>query len=174
MKEQAYNGTGALAMEEPVTTVQTAPRAQAPQQAPPQKKPAEEAESAHPWHAIPALVGSLLLVAAVVVMVLVSYAQLVVVNDELVGLRSQLDTLKSEETKLMSQYELAYDLQEIENQMTASGKMNSIQSWQTYTLELSEPDSVEYYHASDAKERAAAFARDLVTGVKEYFGLGIT
>ena len=74
----------------------------------------------------------------------------------------------------MSQYELAYDLQEIEKQMIASGQMNKIQNWQTYTLELSEPDSVEYYHGSDMREQLMSFARNLVTGIQEYFGFGTT
>ena len=96
-------------------------------------------------------------------------AQLVVVNDELVGLRSELQTLQEEETKLMAQYELAYDLQEIEKQMTESGQMNKVQAWQTYTLELSEPDSVEYFQGWDFQERLAEFGRNFLQAVKEYF-----
>jgi len=92
-----------------------------------------------------------------------------VVNDELVDLRSDLKALQEEETKLMAQYELAYDLQEIEKQMTESGQMNKVQAWQTYTLELSEPDSVEYFQGWDFKERLADFARDFTQAVKEYF-----
>ena len=91
------------------------------------------------------------------------------VNDQVVSLRSELNQLQSEETKLMAQYELAYDLQEIETQMLASGQMTKIQNWQTYTLELSEPDSVEYYQGWDLKEQLMSFAKNLVTAVKEYF-----
>ena len=108
-------------------------------------------------------------VTAMVVMILASSAQLVVVNDELVGLRSELQTLQEEETKLMAQYELAYDLQEIEKQMTESGQMNKVQAWQTYTLELSEPDSVEYFQGWDFQERLAEFGRNFLQAVKEYF-----
>lgn len=191
MAEQAYNGTAALKLPMepevgPVPTMDTAAR--------PGPRPVASAAASHaagvaradpsggaasiapvhPWQAAPALVGAILLVAAVVVLILVSYAQLVMVNDELVELRSELSTLESEETKLMSQYELAYDLQEIETQMLSSGKMNKVKSWQTYTLELSEPDSVEYYNASDRAERLAAFVGELANGVKEYFGFGTT
>ncbi len=112
---------------------------------------------------------AILAVAAMVVMILASSAQLVVVNDELVGLRSELQTLQEEETKLMAQYELAYDLQEIEKQMTQSGQMNKVQAWQTYTLELSEPDSVEYFQGWDFQERLAEFGRNFLQAVKEYF-----
>ena len=113
--------------------------------------------------------ATILVMAAVLVLVLASSAQLVVVNDELVGLRSDLQTLQEEETKLMAQYELAYDLQEIEKQMTASGQMNKVQAWQTYTLELSEADSVEYFQGWDFQERLAEFGRNFHQAVKEYF-----
>lgn len=69
----------------------------------------------------------------------------------------------------MAQYELAYDLQEIERQLLASGEMMKVQSWQSYTLELSEPDQVEYHQASDLPGQILAFAKDLVSAVKEYF-----
>jgi len=113
--------------------------------------------------------ATILVMAAMLVLVLASSAQLVVVNDELVGLRSELQTLQEEETKLMAQYELAYDLQEIEKQMTQSGQMNKVQAWQTYTLELSEPDSVEYFQGWDFQERLAEFGRNFLQAVKEYF-----
>lgn len=192
MAEQAYNGTGALKLEpeeEVVTGDWTGSRPlaghpvgasvsghTAGKAAHPASAGQQTASVApvHPWQAAPALVGAILLVAAVVVLILVSYAQLVLVNDELVELRSELSELKSEETKLMSQYELAYDLQEIETQMLSAGKMNKVKNWQTYTLELSEPDSVEYYNASDRAERLTAFVGELAAGVKEYFGFGTT
>ena len=94
---------------------------------------------------VPGAILAILTVALVVVITLASYAQLVVVNDKVVELRNELSELQSEETQLKAQYELAYDLQEIERQMLASGEMMKVQSWQTYTLELSEPDTVEYH-----------------------------
>lgn len=121
------------------------------------------------WKTAPMAVGTILLLAAFVVMILISYAQMVMVNDQVVELRGTLSDLQTEETKLMAQYELAYDLQEIEKQMLASGQMSKIQSWQTYTLELSEPDSVEYYYGSDLKEQMMSFAKNLLTGIQEYF-----
>ena len=121
------------------------------------------------WKPLPLLITSVFVVAAVIVVTLMSYAQLVMVNDQAVSLRNDLNALKSEETKLMAQYELAYDLQEIESQMLSSGQMNKIQSWQTYTLELAEPDQVEYYQESGVKEWIVSFAKDFVQAVKEYF-----
>ena len=53
--------------------------------------------------------------------------------------------------------------------MTESGQMNKVQPWQTYTLELSEPDSVEYFQGWDFQERLAEFGRNFLQAVKEYF-----
>ena len=91
------------------------------------------------------------------------------VNDEVFDARSELRSLQTEESKLMAQYELAYDLQEIENQMLSSGQMVKIQSWQTYTLELAEPDSVEYYQSNKLSEKIKALASGLMDSLREYF-----
>lgn len=53
--------------------------------------------------------------------------------------------------------------------MLASGEMMKVQSWQTYTLELSEPDTVEYHQGSDLAKQIMSFAKNLVSAVKEYF-----
>ena len=166
----AYDGTGALKMAAP--------------EAPAQKKKfrkketkgkKETKETQHPvvkngaalltkgarW-TVPGAILAILTVALVVVITLAS-------NDKVVELRNELSELQSEETQLKAQYELAYDLQEIERQMLASGEMMKVQSWQTYTLELSEPDTVEYHQGSDLAQQIMSFAKNLVSAVKEYF-----
>jgi hypothetical protein len=117
----------------------------------------------------PGLAVMALAAVAVVMMMLMSHAQLVIVNDDVVSARNQLSELKTEETKLMAQYELAYDLQEIEKKMLNSGEMIRIQSWQTYTLELAEPDSVEYFQSSSLSEKLRALAGSVAAGLQEYF-----
>lgn len=117
----------------------------------------------------PVLAVMALAVAAVVMLMLMSHAQLVIINDDVVSVRNQLDELKTEETKLMAQYELAYDLQEIEKKMLTSGEMIRIQSWQTYTLELAEPDSVEYFQSSSLSEKLKALAEIITAELQEYF-----
>lgn len=120
--------------------------------------------------AAPKMVVAILVVAVVIMMMLMSHAQLVMVNDEAVNLRSELSQLQDEGTKLKVQYELTYDLQEIETQMLASGQMIKIQDWQTYVLELSEPDNVEYFqYKGELEERVANLARNFANAVKEYF-----
>ena len=108
-------------------------------------------------------------VVAAVMLLLVSYAQLVVANDEVVDLRGQLSQLQDENSKLKAQYELAYDLQEIEKQLLATGQVNKIQTWQTYTLDLAEPDAVEYYRSSDLLGKLIAFAKSFAEAVAAYF-----
>lgn len=118
---------------------------------------------------VPGAILAILAVALVMVITLASYAQLVMVNDEVVKLRSNLSQLRDEETQLKAQYELAYDLKEIEQQLINSGQMMKAQSWQTYTLELAEPDAVEYYQGSDLPQQILSFLQNAWTAVKEYF-----
>ena len=129
----------------------------------------EEAEPERGRRSAPVLMLGILAVAAVVVMTLVSYAHLVMINDQVVGLRSELSQLQTEQTKLLAEYELAYDLQEIESQMLASGQMNKIQSWQSYTLELSEPDEVEFFQDSNLKGDLVEIAHRVIAAIREYF-----
>lgn len=170
MTELAFDGNAALQMASPEAPTQAGTAKEEKKGASSgSSKPEADPKPKRSWRTAPKAVGTILCVAAFVVMILISYAELVMVNDQVVSLRSELSELKTEETKLMAQYELAYDLQEIEAQMLASGQMTKIQSWQTYTLELSEPDSVEYYQGWDLKEQLMSFAKNLVTAVKEYF-----
>lgn len=173
----AYDGTGALKMAAPEApaTEKTFPKKRRRASGKGAPAPAKEGAGASGFLAwsgrlsVPGAIGAILVVALVVVLTLASYAQLVVVNDKMVDLRNELSELKTEETKLMAQYELSYDLQEIERQLLSSGEMMKVQSWQTYTLELSEPDEVEYHQASDLPGQIMTFAKDLVAAVKEYF-----
>lgn len=180
MTEFAYDGNAALKMAAPEAPPQgtqerrrsaEAGSAPSPNQegGPTATKPEADPKPGRSWRTATMALATILVMAAMLVMILASSAQLVVINDELVGLRGELSTLQEEETKLMAQYELAYDLQEIEKQMTESGQMNKVQAWQTYTLELSEPDSVEYFQGWDFKERLAEFARNFTQAVKDYF-----
>ena len=130
---------------------------------------APEAEPQQHRRMVPTILVEILAVAAVVVVTLFSYAQLVMVNDQVVGLRSELSQLQSDATKLQAEYELAYDLQEIETEMISSGEMNKIQSWQTYTLELSEPDAVEYFQESTWRGDLSDMVKQFIEAVKEYF-----
>ncbi len=71
--------------------------------------------------------------------------QLAVVADETFDLQDQLSVLKEDEKKLLAEYELAYDLSEIEQQMTASGAMVRASSSNTIYMDMTEMDSIIYY-----------------------------
>lgn len=192
-EELAYDGNAALKITAVEMPMQQS-RVKEPQAKParPQKKPSRQKQAngskqqSRPEQVIaptvqtasqakpaklraPMAMAAIFAVALVVILTLVSYAKLVMINDQVVDLRGQLSQLQTEETRLMAQYELAYDLQEIEAKMLASGQMTKVQDWQTYTLELSEPDGVEYYKESNLGETIISLAKEVVSAVKEYF-----
>lgn len=114
----------------------------------------------------PFAVVGFLTVAVFAVLLLFSYVQLAVISDQVVTLRSDLTTLKTEEAKLRAQYELAYDLEAIENSMTASGAMVKPQNGQTIYVDLSEPDAVTYFQ----QEESSGGLTGVVESVQSIFG----
>jgi len=110
----------------------------------------------------PFAVLGLAAVCLLVILTLSQYAKLVEVNDAAVDLSKQIATMKQEESKLLAQYELAYDLQAIENELLASGEMVKPQSGQSYVIALTRPDSAQYY------ERAS-FGSGILSGIKQIF-----
>jgi hypothetical protein len=90
-------------------------------------------------------VAGFLAVALFAVMVLMSYVKLNAISDEVVNLRSQYTQLKNEESRLLAQYELAFDLKSIEAAVTSDGRMVKPQSSQVYYMDLSGNDSVEVF-----------------------------
>ena len=86
-----------------------------------------------------------LAVAAFAVLVLMSYVKLNAISDEVVNLRSEYTQLKNEESRLLAQYELAFDLKSIEAAVTADGRMVKPQNSQVYYMDLSGNDSVEIF-----------------------------
>ena len=101
-------------------------------------------------HVSPFAVVGFLAVGVFALLLLSCATKLAVANDEAVHLRSELAELKEEEAKLMVQYELAYDLQAIEAQLTADGSMVKPSSNQIIVLDLSEPDNVVVYGGSSS------------------------
>lgn len=96
----------------------------------------------------PFAILGLLAVAVCALLVVMTSAQLAMVNDETVDLRATLSDLEAEERTLQTQYELAFDLAAIEEQLTADGSMVQASPSQTVYLDLSEGDQVVYYEAA--------------------------
>lgn len=110
------------------------------------------------------------LVVSLLTMLLLAYnAELVMVNDQAVALRGQLSKLKVEEAKLLTKYELAYDLQDIEEKVISSGEMIKQQSDQVYMLELVAPDEVEYHQSVGLSEKLAMGVKGLFSAIMAYF-----
>jgi cell division protein FtsL len=117
-----------------------------------------------------AIVG-FLAVAAIAIVVLLSYIQLYQINTESVELRSQLSELKTEEAKLNAQYEKTFDMKEIEESLLSSGTMVQPKSNQVIYLDLSEPDSAVVYGQEDGNSLLDLLEQIklLVTNAVEYF-----
>lgn len=95
-----------------------------------------------------AIVGFLAVAVCALLLVMTS-AQLAMANDQTVELRDTLAQLQEEERTLQTQYEMAYDLAEIERQLTADGTMVKAGAGQIVYLDLSEGDNVVYYDAAE-------------------------
>lgn len=120
----------------------------------------------------PFAVIGFLAVAVFAVLLMFSYAKLTTVNNQVVSTRNQLTALKTEESKLMTQYELAFDLNSIEKQALESGGMVKPQAGQTYVLDLSEPDSVVRYHQQEGPSKVDSLRTELASiwsNLVEYF-----
>lgn len=95
-----------------------------------------------------AIVGFIAVILCALMLVM-SSAKLAMVKDQTVELRSTLADLQQEEKILLAQYELAFDLADIEDMFTADGSMVKVGSGQTVYLDLSEGDNVVYYEAAE-------------------------
>lgn len=122
-----------------------------------------------PGKIAPFAVVGMLSVCLLVILMLSQYANLVAVSDEAVDLRKNMETLKADEAKLLAQYELAYDLQAIEQDMLSSGEMVKPQSGQSYTIELTRPDSAQYYQHNSLGSSFISGAKEIFSVIGTYF-----
>lgn len=107
------------------------------------------------------------------VLVVMSCIQLNTLSEDIAGLKTQLSTLQSQESRLRTEYELAFDLSMIEAKVTSDGSMVKPQAGQILYLDLSEPDSVILFHEEETPmkgaEGALAGIREIFENVVEYF-----
>ena len=95
-----------------------------------------------------AVVG-FLAVGVFAVLLLMTYTELTAISEDVVGMKSQMELLKSEEARLRAQYELAYDLNTIEETVAAGGAMVKPQSSQIFYVDLSQPDTVTFFQQEE-------------------------
>lgn len=111
----------------------------------------------------PFAVVGFLAVAVFAALLVTSYAQLTVANDELVSLRRQLTNLEAENTVLSAQYERVFDLATI--QAAVGDTMVRPTNEQMVYIDLSEPDTVTVYPGN-----RAGGLEDLIQGLQDLFG----
>lgn len=111
----------------------------------------------------PFAVVGFLAVAIFAAMLITSYAQLTVANDQMVALRSELNQLKSDNATLTAQYEKVFDLASI--QEAVGDTMVRPTNDQVVYIDLSEPDTVTVY-----KEAGPSPLRSLLDGIGGVFG----
>lgn len=118
-------------------------------------------------------VAGFLAIGAFAVLVLLSGIQLTTLSDDIAGLNKQMTTLQSEEARLRTQYEMAFDLASIESAVTSNGSMVKPQSGQILYLDLSAPDSVVLFQQKETPLKGVSGAfesvKEVVTNVMEYF-----
>lgn len=117
----------------------------------------------------PFAVVGFLAVALFAAMLVTSYAQLTVANDEMVALRRELSALKSDNAALTAQYEKVFDLATI--QAAVGDKMVRPTSEQVVYIDLSEPDTVTVYQDTAPSPLLSLLggAGELFGGIIEYF-----
>ena len=108
--------------------------------------------------------------AAMVVVVLMSYAQLTSISADVVSMQKELKTLDAEHVALLTQYERTFDLETVKAAAAAAG-MNKPSSSQINYIDLSAPDSVELCEAQNVSVLSRVFTSlgQGVFSVVEYF-----
>ncbi len=107
--------------------------------------------------------GKVSLFAVVGFMLVASYAQLSVANDEMVALQRELSELQSQNTILTAQYEKVFDLATI--QEAVGDTMVRPTTDQVVYIDLSAPDTVTVYQ----EESLDAGIQSLVSGIQNLF-----
>lgn len=117
----------------------------------------------------PFAVVGFLAVAVLAALLLFSYTQSTVLNDQVVSLRSELSVLKTEHAILSAQYERVFDMETIENAVGET--MIRPTRDQAVYIDLSEPDTVVVFDQLEESPVAAAlgYVKQTVGKMIEYF-----
>ena len=118
----------------------------------------------------PFAVVGFLAVAIFAAMLITSYSQLTVANDEMVSLRRELSALQDEHAKLSAQYEKVFDLATVE--AAVGDTMVRPTNEQVVYIDLSAPDTVTVYQGNGGTswlQRIADGAGEVFGSIIEYF-----
>lgn len=95
-------------------------------------------------HLSPVMALGAVAVAALMVLVVLSYVELATISNNVVSMRSQVADLETRQVTLQTQYEQAFDLVSIKEQALAAG-MSLPSDSQVYYIDLSDPDNAVVY-----------------------------
>ena len=115
----------------------------------------------------PMAVAGFLAVAALAIVVLLSYANLVAVSDRVVHLQNDLASLEEQGEILKAKYERTFNLNAIEEQFTSLGAMAKPRTDQVVYIDMSEPDHAQVIQ--DEGQSASDGVKDFFTMAVEYF-----
>lgn len=118
----------------------------------------------------PFAVVGFLAVAVFAALLLMSYVQYSVLNNEMVSLRSEMSTLQKEHATLSAQYEKVFDMETI--QAAVGDTMVRPASDQVVYLDLSQPDTVVVFEEEGGVSvilNAVKSAGAALGGIVEYF-----
>jgi len=118
----------------------------------------------------PTAVLGFAVVAALAVLLLMSYAQLAAISGQVVKQQKTLSELEEEHVKLVSQYESTFDLSAIKEAAEKAG-MAKPSSSQIYYIDLSSPDNVVLYQNEEENVlgRVTASVGRNMASIVEYF-----
>ncbi len=136
----------------------------------PRRKTAELPKHRERQHVSPLVLLGFAAAAGLVVMLLMSYAQLTEISHDVVRLQRELTTLQDEHIELVGRYERTFDLAAVKEAAEAAG-MAKPSSSQIYYVDLSAPDNVVIYHNTENNtlRRIAATVEQDVSSLVEYF-----
>ena len=108
--------------------------------------------------------------AALVLLLVMSYARLATISSNVVSMKNELTTLQSEHVALLTRYEQTFDLATVKQAAEDAGMAKPSAS-QIYYVDLSEPDSVVVYQQGGGNVLARVFTSlgHGMCSVVEYF-----
>lgn len=100
-------------------------------------------------HVSPAMVLGFTAVAAMLVVLLMSYVELTAISGSVVEMQAELEALQTQQVALITKHEQAFDLSSVKEAATAAG-MSQPSDSQIYYIDLSEPDSATVYSQEES------------------------
>ncbi len=121
-------------------------------------------------HVSPLVLLGFAAIAGMVVMLLMSYAQLTAISNDVVRMQRELTTLQDEHVALVGRYERTFDLAAVKEAAESAGMAKPSAS-QIYYVDLSAPDNVVLYRRAEANvlSRVVTSMGQNVAYAMEYF-----